>query len=216
MYRRGELPTALHNNCSGKHAGFLLLCKHNGWPTENYLDPEHPGQVLIRETIQDLGGIAADDFVVGIDGCSAPTFAFPLEKLAYLFGQLAKPGSGRYQEALGRVTKALKSNPRHIAGDDRFDTNLMIAGPFIAKGGAEGVHGGVHLPTGKAWAVKIADGNRRGASVTVLAWLEAQGLVAADVSTLAYNRAGVVRNHAGLHVGDSQYVGPTTALGSAG
>jgi L-asparaginase II len=216
MLRRGEAPTALHNNCSAKHAGFLLLCRHNGWPTESYLDPQHPAQQLIQTTIKSLAGIADDQFVVGIDGCSAPTFAFPLDRLALLFSQLAKPSTGPYQAALERVSRALQAHPRHIAGDTRFDTTLMTAGPFIAKGGAEALHAGVHVPTGKAWAVKIADGGRRAASVTVLAWLAAQGLIDLNQESLVPYRAGILKNHAGLLVGESTYVGPTTALGSAG
>lgn len=216
LIRQGEAPTALHNNCSAKHAGFLLLCHHNGWPTETYLDADHPAQLAIQRVIKDLGRIADSDFVVGIDGCSAPTFAFPLDRLAFLFSQLGKPAAGPYQAALTRLGAALRAHPRHIAGDGRFDTDLMAAGPFIAKGGAEAVHAGVHVPTGRAWAVKIADGGRRAASVTVLAWLAAQGLVDPELPGLAPHRAGPLRNHAGLDVGEACYVGPTTAHGSAG
>jgi L-asparaginase II len=216
LLRKGEAPSALHNNCSAKHAGFLLLCKHNGWPIDSYLDPDHPAQRAIREAIQRLAGIADVDFVVGIDGCSAPTFAFPLDRLAFLFSQLGQPSPGPYQTALARLSRALQAHPRHIAGDGRFDTDLMSAGPFIAKGGAEAVHAGVHVPTGKAWAVKIADGNRRAASVTVLAWLASQGLVDPNLPSLEPHRAGILKNHAGRIVGDSRYVGPTTASGSAG
>jgi L-asparaginase II len=216
LIRKGEAPTALHNNCSAKHAGFLLLCKHNSWPIENYLDPDHPAQRAIQAAVKTAGGIADGAFLVGVDGCSAPTFAFPLDRLAFLFSQLAKPAPGPYEEALNRLSRALQAHPRHIAGDGRFDTNLMTAGPFIAKGGAEAVHGGVHVPTGRAWAVKIADGGRRAASIAVLAWLASQGLIDPEHPDLAEHRAGIQKNHAERVFGDSQYVGPTTALGSAG
>ncbi|MBC7544731.1 MAG: asparaginase [Candidatus Sericytochromatia bacterium] len=215
LIARGEAPTALHNNCSAKHAGFLLLCKHQGWPVEDYLNPEHPAQQHIRRTIMGLTGQTAETFHVGIDGCSAPTFAFPLDRLAFLFSQLAKPSPGLCEKALTRLGRALAANPRYVAGDGRFDTDLMTAGPFIAKMGAEAVHAGVHIPTGRAWAVKIADGGRRAASITVAAWVQAQGWLDCETSLMETHRAGPLLNHAGLLVGESHYVGPTGPAGSA-
>ena len=56
MIRRGERPTSLHHNCSGKHAAMLATAAHLGEPTDGYWLPDHPVQVRIRRVLEDLTG----------------------------------------------------------------------------------------------------------------------------------------------------------------
>ncbi|HSG96107.1 MAG TPA: asparaginase, partial [Afifellaceae bacterium] len=83
----GEKPSALHNNCSGKHAGFLAVASHNGFPADGYIDPDHPLQQMVREVMESLTGAAHTADRRGIDGCSIPTYAAPLAALATGFAR---------------------------------------------------------------------------------------------------------------------------------
>src|SRR5207249_7843069 len=89
LRQRGEQPTALHNNCSGKHAGMLALAVHLGAPVDTYLDPSHPVQRRIAARLEALAGLEARTLPTAVDGCSAPTFAMPLRNLALLYARLA-------------------------------------------------------------------------------------------------------------------------------
>ena len=143
-------------NCSGKHAAMLAACVARGWPVESYTAPDHPLQLLIRETIEEFTGEPVAH--TGVDGCGAPLFAFSLTGLARAFRAfvLAAPGSPER-----RVADAMRAHPEYVHGPGRPDTLLMQAVPgVLAKGGAEGVQA-VALPDGRALALKIEDGNGR-------------------------------------------------------
>lgn len=94
MAARGEEPTAVHNNCSGKHAGMLALARHLDLSTEDYLDPEHGVQVAIRGILAYLAGLETGEIEVSIDGCSAPSFRLPLRGFALAAARLAAAGEG--------------------------------------------------------------------------------------------------------------------------
>ncbi len=147
-----EAPTALHNNCSGKHAGMLLACRYYGWPIESYLDSQHPLQKRIFETIQHYS--QAQDIHVGIDGCGAPALHLPLEAMARLFSQLST------QPELATLRQAMVTYPEIIGDALRIDTHLMqmTKGNLVAKVGAEGVLGIGNLSTGEGLAMKVHDG----------------------------------------------------------
>jgi L-asparaginase II len=153
--------TRVHHNCSGKHAGMLLTCRHNDWPLDTYPDPEHPLQRALRATVEDLAGerVAA----TGVDGCGAPVFALSLRALARAFGALVEGGS--------EVADAMRAHPEMVSGTDAaaYDTILMRSVPgLLAKAGAEGVQA-VAVPGRGAVAIKIDDGSRR-ALMPVLEW----------------------------------------------
>lgn len=206
LRRRGETPSALHNNCSGKHAGFLLACRHAGWSLENYLDVDHPLQIQIRTILATLTGLPVESLPPTIDGCSAPTYAMPVDRLGRLFAQLARPTHDDWGPHLLRLGRAIAAHPRHLAGDECFDTDLMMAGPFVCKEGAEAIHAGVHLPSGYAWALKIEDGSKRAIPITITGELAAAGLLDPTLPALVAHRGGTLRNHAGLPVGDVRYL----------
>ncbi len=143
-------------NCSGKHAAMLATCVQQGWSTHDYLDPKHPLQVLLHETIS---GLAGEPVATGtVDGCGAPLLAISLTGLARTFGRLVTTREG---ESARQVADAMRENPWLVAGTEREDTLLMEAVPgLLSKAGAEGVIA-VALPDGHAVAAKVSDGAGR-------------------------------------------------------
>ena len=206
-------PSAVHNNCSGKHAGMLALARLLGAPLEGYLTRDHPAQQAIRETLTDVLALDDENLPVGIDGCSAPAYAVPLDKLARGFALLARP-EGKWAEPLLTISKAMRKHPELIAATHgRVDTDLMRVanGSIVAKGGAEGYFGMGHVD-GLGLAFKILDGDaaHRARSTTVVA--AAQALRWIDQDALAeYGPRTPMRNWAGKVTGE---VRPAEALGS--
>lgn len=143
-------------NCSGKHAAMLATCAANGWPTATYLEPSHPLQQLIAETLESLSGDGVSH--TGTDGCGAPLMAITPAGLARVFRALALAPAGSPE---GRVAEAMRAHPEYVAGTRRIDTWLMSEVPgTLAKVGAESVQGAA-LPDGRALAFKIHDGGNR-------------------------------------------------------
>jgi L-asparaginase II len=163
----------LYMNCSGKHAAMLASCVAAGWPTGSYLDPEHPLQRAIRDTVQRLAGepVAA----VGVDGCGAPLFALSLAGVARAFRALVIAGPGTPERA---VADAMRAYPEWTSGSRRPERALMAAVPgLLVKGGAEGVLA-FALPGGRAGAVKIDDGSQRAVMPVAVAVLRTLGVAA--------------------------------------
>jgi L-asparaginase II len=170
MLKRGEEPTQNRNNCSGKHTGMLAYARMRGLPISDYINPEHPIQKIILETIAEMCNLPVEKIEIGIDGCSAPNFALPLYNAALGFSRLCDP-HGLHAErasACRRIVAAMMANPVMVSGVGRFDTRLMevCEGRIVAKGGAEGFYSmgimagvlGAGLP-GIGIAIKIADGD---------------------------------------------------------
>jgi L-asparaginase II len=193
---KGEPPSALHNNCSGKHAGFLALSKHLGVGAEDYLQPESRGQVLVRRVLAELTGVPERALVPGIDGCSAPTYRLPLRALASAFAR--------------RMTGAAARHPELVAGSRKcLDTDLLKAsgGRLFAKIGAEAVHAIGVVGGGLGLALKIDDGGARALHALVMGLIEALGLARPEeLERLAAWRDTKLENFAGLEVGSIQAV----------
>jgi L-asparaginase II len=179
VLRGGGGPEAILMNCSGKHAGMLATCVANGWPLDTYLDPKHPLQVAIAETVADLAGepIAA----TGVDGCGAPVFAFSLTALARAFLRLAQAAPGTHERW---VADEMRAHPELVAGTGADDTVLMsgVSG-LVAKGGAEGVVA-VAVENVGAVALKIADGAMRARTPVLLSGLRRLGVAAPAMEEL--------------------------------
>jgi L-asparaginase II len=170
MLLRGEQPDALRHNCSGKHTGMLAQARLNDLPLSDYLNREHPVQRVILQTFAEMCDLTPQQVLIGIDGCSAPTFAVPLRSAALAYARLADPDglpAGR-AAALRRIVRAMTSQPDMVAGPNRFDTLLMqvTAGKIVSKGGAEGYQAigllpGALGPGSPALGItyKIADGD---------------------------------------------------------
>lgn len=163
---RGRAPRRLAHCCSGKHAAMLTTAKLNGWSTPDYLDPGHPVQRALAETVAELAGEAVAH--TAVDGCGAPLFAISLRGLARAVQRVATAPPGTPEH---RVADAIRRHPEMLAGPNRDVTQLMRAVPgLIAKDGAEAVQIAV-LPDGTTVAVKIADGSARGRMPATLAAL---------------------------------------------
>jgi L-asparaginase II len=172
LIRRSESPSALHNNCSGKHAGMLATAVHCGDPVAGYWRPDHPVQLRIRRTLEGLIGRRLGADVLAVDGCSAPNWAMPLADLARAFGQFATgEGAGAaHRAAADRIAKACWAEPELVAGPGRLDTEVMgrLPGEVLIKAGAEGVYCAALPRLGLGLALKIDDGAKRAAEMLVM------------------------------------------------
>lgn len=169
--RAGEHKHPLYMNCSGKHAAMLLACTMNGWQTETYLDPQHPMQLLVRDTIERLTGEKV--VATGVDGCGAPVHAMSLNTLARGVQRIATASAGSpfalYRNA-ATLTNAVLANGWAIDGPGRANTVVIDRLGVFAKGGAEGVMI-MAAPDGTTVALKILDGSLRAASTVALSLL---------------------------------------------
>jgi L-asparaginase II len=170
-----DRPTALHNNCSGKHSGFVCTCAHMGEDPKGYSTYDHPLQQSIRAIMADLTGATLGPDNCGTDGCSIPTYAVPLSGLARGFAKLGM-GQGLAPiraAAARRLIAACMAEPFYVAGTKRFCTRLMQVAPgkIFAKTGAEGVFCAVLPDKGLSFAVKAEDGATRAAEAMIAALL---------------------------------------------
>ncbi len=166
--------TAIHNNCSGKHAGMLFYCQQKGLPIASYLNVNHPLQQNILKHLRKWGEVQG--IPTAIDGCGAPVFYLPLKTMALLYAHLGN------SEAFAPLKDAMRRHPEIVGGEGRVDTIIMQAsqGQLIAKVGADGVLCVSQIGTGEGLAVKIADGNEAVRNMAVveiltrLGWLDSQ------------------------------------------
>lgn len=175
LARTGGKPSALHNNCSGKHSGFVCTCCHAGIAHKGYVNAGHALQEMVCEAMEDVTGAAHNAENSGIDGCSIPTYAVPLDNLARGFAKMATGiglGADR-AKAAKRLFAACMAEPFYVAGTDRSDTKLMEAAPgrIFVKIGAEGVFCAGVPELGLGIALKCDDGTSRAAEVMVSAVL---------------------------------------------
>lgn len=176
LNRAGETPTALHNNCSGKHAGFLCLACQLGVAPAGYVEADHPVQREVTAVLSALTDTALDESVMGIDGCSIPTYAIRLDRLARAFARLGTGiglGAAR-AEAAARLRKAAAAAPFMVAGTGRFCTEVMtrFGERAYVKTGAEGVFCAIFPETGLGVALKVDDGGTSASEALMAAVLE--------------------------------------------
>jgi L-asparaginase II len=172
LARTGE-PSVLHNNCSGKHSGFLCVACAKGIDHTDYWRPQHPVQREVRAVLENLTGAALSDDRRAIDGCSVPTWAIPLQNLAHAFAKFAT-GHGLAPErarAAARLRVACAQKPWHVAGTGRFCTEIMqlFGAKVFVKTGAEGVYCGALPEQGLGIAIKCDDGAGRAAQAIMAA-----------------------------------------------
>jgi len=199
----GDSACQLHNNCSGKHAGFLMLNRHLGGGCE-YVDPDHPVQRAVRAAFEEVTGEDSPGY--GIDGCSAPNFACTVEGLARAMGRFAgadESGDTR-QQAMVRLREAMARHPEMVAGEGRACTELMRAmgGTVAIKTGADAVFVAI-LPARKLGiALKIADGGTRGAEAAIVALLARAGVLDARHPAARKRLGGPLTNWRGKVTGE--------------
>lgn len=178
--RDGGLPSQLAQNCSGKHAAMAATCVVNGWTTDDYLDPQHPLQLLIVHTLDELMGEQSG--AVTTDGCGAPAFAYSLASTARSYARFASAAEGSHEN---KVFRAMRAHPEMVAGGGRDVTALMQSIPgLVAKEGAEGVQLFGLRDQKIGVAVKIADGADRSRLPITLRILEHLGIETAPVRHL--------------------------------
>jgi L-asparaginase II len=206
MLRAGDRPCRIHNNCSGKHTGFLTVARHLRIAVEGYERPDHPVQVLVRQAVAELCDMRPDAMPVAIDGCAAPNYAIPLSRLARgmaRLGDRAKLAPAR-AEAAKRLLAAWKAHPQLVSGTGRACADLIEAGrgQTVVKTGAEGVFTAVLPERGLGIALKIDDGATRAAETAMAKVLTLLG-VADDASPkLAKHLHPAIRNWRGDEVGE--------------
>ncbi len=209
MIRQGQVCTTLHNNCSGKHTGFLSTARHLKEPTAGYIGAEHPVQQRLAELLGDLGGEDIASTARGIDGCGIPVIGMSLAALARAMARMAAPETldGDRAEAARRIFGAMTTHPEMVRGSNGFDSRFMAAGRgrFATKTGAEGVHIAIVPELRVGVALKVEDGAGRASDVAVAALLdrlgvindrargEIQGLVQPTIVNAAGRSAGEVR-----------------------
>lgn len=195
MVCRGEAPTRVHNNCSGKHTGFLTLARHWNVATNGYERHDHPVQQAVARVLAELSGIR-EELPWGIDGCAAPNYALPLAGFARALAKLADPRVLKEPRAgaAGRIVAAMMEHPHLVAGTGRTCTALMRSanGRAAVKIGAEGVYAGIVPERGLGVALKIDDGASRGAETAIAALLDGLGVLGNDQPAREILRAPIV------------------------
>ena len=177
----GQKPCQMHNNCSGKHSGFLTVNKHIGGHSE-YVEVDHPLQKAVKESFEEMTGLDTPGY--GIDGCNAPNFATTVSGLAHAMARMADPsGLGSARESAARaLVSAMREHPLLVAGEGRACSELMAAmdGKVAIKTGAEGVYIAILPEQGLGVALKIEDGATRGSEAAMAAILVRLGVLSAD------------------------------------
>lgn len=205
--QNGETITNAHNNCSGKHCGFLSTAQHMGESLSGYIARDHPVQERLIRVLSELGDCDLSKGATGIDGCGIPVFGMPLSALALASARMAAPDGLAPDRRLAskRITDAMMAHPFNVAGQNRFDTNLMKAGKgrFATKTGAEGVHVGMCVTSGLGIAVKCEDGAKRATDVAMANILKLVGaLDETAASKVAQHLQSPIKNAAGKHAGE--------------
>ena len=212
LARAGDAPSALHNNCSGKHAGFICVACASGIDRHGYVAAGHPVQREVRAVIETLTGVGVSEDQCGIDGCSIPTWGVPLSALAHAFARFGTGhGLARARaRAAGRLRAACAAQPWFVAGTGRFCSEIMklFGARVLVKTGAEGVFCAALPQQGLGIALKCDDGAGRAAEV-MMAALIARYLPQTDGERTALDRyiRPVLRNWNGITVGELRPAG---------
>jgi L-asparaginase II len=217
LIRKGELPTPIQNNCSGKHAAMLALAKHVNAPTETYDELANPVQQMILQTVADFSGVAVEDIAIGVDGCGVPVFGISVHAMALMYARLVSPPStftSETRDACKRIVSAMIAYPEMIGGTrDRLDTELIraAAGKLISKIGAEGVYTvgvlpSAEWPNGIGFALKIEDGDdKRARPPAVIDALRQLGVLSSEsLSALSKYSPEIMKNRRGDRVGEAR------------
>ena len=212
LIRSGQRPCALHNNCSGKHAGFICLACAEAIEPEHYIQASHPVMREVMGAVSDMAGASMQGSGVGIDGCSIPTQAAPLAAIARGFARL---GTGAHlgperAKAAARIRRAAAADPFLVAGTGRFCTDIMtIFGTRVfVKTGAEGIFCASFPELGYGIALKCDDGATR-ASEVMMAGVIAKLLPLSETENAALQPflSPIQKNWNGIEVGQTRVTG---------
>ena len=195
-----------HNNCSGKHAGFVAYCVQHGHSVDGYIEPHHPLQKAIKRDVARVAGMNESDLKMGIDGCSAPNYAMPLASLARSYARLASGArDAEFGKSFEQLSNAMTAHPTLVSGTGRSDEAFMQAGrgDWVTKVGADGVQAVASKSRGEAFAIKIIDANKPALYAATVEVLDQLGWMDdAQRALLAPWRARRIANARGMLVGE--------------
>ena len=188
----------LQHNCSGKHAAFLAICKRMDWPLATYMDPQHPLQQQVLQRLAELLHQPAAEFPLATDDCGVPTVQLQLAQLAQVFAVLSSSAAPE----LERLCRAMQAHPDLVAGDGRFDTEVMRLGlgALVSKGGAEGIQCLGRVNEGMGVAIKVEDGAKRAKHAVALHLLDQLGWLTPEATADLQPRFQRLSVHLNLHV----------------
>lgn len=202
LIKTDNSPCQLHNNCSGKHAGFLTLNKHLGGHAD-YIEADHPVQMAVKAAFEEVTGETSAGY--GIDGCSAPNYSTSVHGLAraMTFFATANEGGDARQDAAYKLSRGMMAYPEMVAGEGRACTELMRAmgGKVAIKTGAEAVFVAIIPELKKGIALKVTDGGTRGAELAIAALLVKLGVLAPDHPATRRYLNTVERSRRGFETG---------------
>jgi len=206
LFLTGKRPTQLHNNCSGKHLGMISGCLANNMSYNNYVDFDHPYQKLIRQSLEFFMGSKIQKNCIGIDGCSAPQYAFLLNNLSGSMINLIKEknNNNEYSKAINTILLSINKFPELIGGCHSFDSEVIkiTKGRIFCKGGAEGVLLFADFSKKIGGALKILDGNNRATpSITIKIFSRLNLLSSKEKRSLKHWAIEQIYNHANKNVG---------------
>lgn len=210
---RGEVPSRVHQNCSGKHSGMLTLARFMGVETKGYSEYQHPTQAAWMKVFGELSGLDVFSLHWERDGCGLPAIYMPMDKLALAFSRYANIDQvgGDRGAAMTRILKAVRQHPEMVAGTGQCCTGVIkhSAGSAVVKTGAEGVYGGCVPDQGFGFALKVDDGATRGSEVMLGALLDKLDVIDSEMaSQLAQWFEPEIKNSQGKVTGQ---VVPSTA-----
>ncbi len=199
MIKKSQKPTALMNNCSGKHLGIISTCLALGENPKDYHRVEHSVQTRIRKTLSDLMKISIEKMPVGTDGCAIPTHATPLQNIAIGMAEFfdKKELASPRRKSLQRILQAWQYHPTYVSGTNDFASCLTekTKGRALVKPGAEGAYCGVMPEKGYAFALKVADGSHRAAELASIAIFKQHGaLTETEAQDLKNWTSPIIRN----------------------
>lgn len=213
MIRRGINPTAIINNCSGKHSGIIATCLHLKENPEGYEKYSHPAQARLRKVLSEVVRYDHEKAYYGVDGCGILTYAVPLQNMAIGMQALINPKEAESRKAAAqKILNAVRNEPFYLSGSDDFTSDFIqvTKGRCIIKNGAEGVFCGVIPEKGWAFAIKAEDGSARAAQAVTAFLLDKLGVLKEDEKeSLQKYLEPKVKNWKGLEVGSIRVKMPT-------
>lgn len=196
LLKAGQSPSQLHNNCSGKHSGLLMLCRSHNWETKGYSFYDHPVQEKLRVILGRFFETDMGKSLWGIDGCGIPTYSVTLQTLARTMGKVASPSKLERDlgEAVRTLSGAIAARPAFMGGSGSFCSQVVTEseGRVFAKVGAEGVYGAWIPKSGLGIAMKCEDGGTRATEVAMAAVLRELGHALTFYSPLVRRWGGEV------------------------
>lgn len=207
LAKSGSVPTPAHNNCSGKHSGFVTTAVHMGEDVRGYVGYDHPVQKRVTQTMSEMLDVDLFKQPWGTDGCGIPTIALPLVNLATAMARCADPSKlgAKRADAVTRLVAAKAAAPVMVSGTGDFTTEIMVVagGSVVCKIGAEGMFTAILRKKGLGLALKVDDGTARGAEAALGAILKSVGALSdEEMEGLSQQLTRAIKNRAGLQVGE--------------